>query len=130
MFRENWQPGPENATRARQWIDQLYRHNHGSLEDILAGHKDFAWLSIEVNYGLFLSDHRVLDGVETEIVVLSGLLAQRAKRELAWHLRGTRRIGVSCAEVETIQQAIEKVASYCGVDVKDLPRVSSVEQEV
>lgn len=30
------------------------------------------WLSIEITYGLYLSDHSILDAVDTELVVLSG----------------------------------------------------------
>lgn len=65
-----------------------------------------AWLSIEITYGLYLSDHTILDGVDTELVVLSGIMIQNLPRETGWHLRGTRRIGVSYDDVETIQQCV------------------------
>lgn len=64
------------------------------------------WLSIEITYGLYLSDHTILDGVDTELVVLSGIMLQNLKTETGWHLRGTRRIGVSYDDVETIQQCV------------------------
>ena len=40
------------------------------------------------------------------MVVLSGIMIQNLKDETAWHLRGTRRIGVSHEDVETIQQCV------------------------
>ena len=65
-----------------------------------------AWLSIEITYGLYLSDHSILDGVDTELVVLGGIMMQNLPRETGWHLRGTRRIGVSFEDVETVQQCV------------------------
>lgn len=62
------------------------------------------WLSIEITYGLYLSDHSILDGVDTEVVVLSGIMIQNMRRETGWHLRGMRRIGVNYEDVETIHQ--------------------------
>lgn len=107
-----------------------------------------AWLSIEITYGLYLSDHTILDGVDTELVVLSGIMIQNLPRETGWHLRGTRRIGVSYDDVETIQQCvsivrnargmtmltvnvqIEKVAAFCGLQLTRVPRVKDIEHEV
>ncbi|KAI4665947.1 uncharacterized protein J4E78_003412 [Alternaria triticimaculans] len=62
------------------------------------------WTSKQITYGLYLSDHSILNDVETELTVLSGIMIQNLPRETAWHLRGTRRIGVSKEDVETIQQ--------------------------
>lgn len=64
------------------------------------------WLSKNITYGLYLSDHSILNDVETELVVLSGIMIQNLPRETGWHLRGTRRIGVSKEDVETIQQCV------------------------
>lgn len=106
------------------------------------------WLSIEITYGLYLSDHTILDGVDTELVVLSGIMLQNLKTETGWHLRGTRRVGVSHEDVETIQQCvsftasrrfksltdeflqIEKVAAFCGLRLTKVPRVADIEHEV
>ncbi|EME84349.1 uncharacterized protein MYCFIDRAFT_202985 [Pseudocercospora fijiensis CIRAD86] len=128
--RETWSSGPSNRQRGREWLDKIYRSNHTATENTLACHKDFEWLSIEISYGLYLSDHSILGPVETEIIVLSGILMQNAARESAWHLRGTRRIGVSSEDVETIQQCIEKVADFCGWKLDKIPRVKDIEHEV
>jgi hypothetical protein len=76
------------------------------INTALTTHTITAWLSIEITYGLYLSDHSILSGVETELVVLSGIMIQNLPRETGWHLRGTRRIGVSHEDVETIQQCV------------------------
>lgn len=73
---------------------------------------------------------QILNGVETELVVLSGIMLQNLARETGWHLRGTRRIGVSRDDVELIQQQIEKVAKFCGLTLDRVPRVKDIEHEV
>jgi hypothetical protein len=77
------------------------------LESYHADHLQVSdWVSKNITYGLYLSDHSILDDVDTELVVLSGIMIQNLPRETAWHLRGTRRIGVSREDVETIQQCV------------------------
>lgn len=73
---------------------------------MMAAHKDFMWVSEEITYGLYLSDHSILGPVETELVVLSGIMMQNMPRETGWHLRGTRRIGVSIEDTEKVQQCV------------------------
>ncbi|KAF8318677.1 hypothetical protein DL93DRAFT_2075546 [Clavulina sp. PMI_390] len=101
-----------------------------------AGMKEIRWMSENITYGLFLgpvseADPRYpLSFPETEMVVLSCLVAQRAKREVLWHLRGCLRSGMSAEEVEALQTAIEIVAEEVGTDVRsDMPRVGDVEEE-
>jgi len=67
---------------------------------------DLDWTSKAITYGLYLSDQSILNDVETEITVLSGIMIQNLPRETAWHLRGTRRIGVSMEDVESLQQCV------------------------
>ena len=65
-----------------------------------------AWISANITYGLYLSDRQILDDIDTEMVVLSGIMIQNLKRETGWHLRGTRRVGVSYDDVEIVQQCV------------------------
>ena len=69
-------------------------------------HTPSAWASRHITYGLFLSDQRILSDVETEITVLAGIMMQNLPRETAWHLRGTRRIGIRMEDTETLQQCV------------------------
>ncbi|KAH9861327.1 hypothetical protein IAQ61_011064 [Plenodomus lingam] len=128
--RENWQCDESNAQRGEQWLNRLYSHNMGGINKALASQRDFAWTSKHITYGLYLSDHSILTDVETEITVLTGIMMQNLPRETSWHLRGTRRIGVSSEDVETIQQCIELVAQFCSVSLHKVPRVKDIEHEV
>ncbi|KAK4575316.1 hypothetical protein LTR86_001169 [Recurvomyces mirabilis] len=128
--REHWQSGEANQQRGRDWLAQIYRHNDNKTAEMMAAHKDLRWLSVEITYGLYLSDHTILDGIDTELVVLSGIMIQNLSRETGWHLRGTRRIGVSYDDVESIQQCIEKIATFCGLQLTKVPRVKDIEHEV
>ena len=90
-------------------------------------------MSLHVTYGVFLapcaetSSAAPLTFPETEMIVLACLISQRASMETEWHLKGSLRNGLSKDEVEAIQQAIEMIASECGVDVKSgMPRVQDV----
>jgi hypothetical protein len=107
IFREDWKSGPENIERGKAWLGEIYKHNYATIaRDHFAAHRDFRWISEEITYGLYLSDHRILDGVDTELVVLAGLMMQNLKRETGWHLRGIRRIGVESRQVEQIWECV------------------------
>ena len=71
-----------------------------------------AWITRNITYGLYLSDHSILSGLETEMVVLSGIMIQNLKHETAWHLRGLRRVGVSFEDVECVQQCVSLGFSF------------------
>ncbi|OAK99181.1 hypothetical protein IQ06DRAFT_294595 [Phaeosphaeriaceae sp. SRC1lsM3a] len=129
--REGWQCDEANAKRGAEWQGRIYKpDNQQNIDNVLASQRDFDWTSKQITYGLYLSDHSILNDVETELTVLSGIMIQNLPRETAWHLRGTRRIGVSKEDVETIQQCIELVAKFCGLRLHRVPRVADIEHEV
>ncbi|KAF2267736.1 hypothetical protein CC78DRAFT_565922 [Lojkania enalia] len=128
--REGWQCDEANRQRGIAWQDRLYKQNQAKIDDVLSSQKDFDWLSKNISYGLYLSDHSILNDVETELVVLGGIMIQNLPRETGWHLRGTRRIGVSIEDVETIHQCVELIAEFCRVRIHKVPRVADIEHEV
>ncbi|KAI2102491.1 hypothetical protein LOZ33_001425 [Ophidiomyces ophidiicola] len=128
--RENWQSGPETYARGKAWLDRLYGNNINRIADVLGSHQDFLWLSYQISYGLYLSDHSIINDIETELVVLSSLVVQNMKNESHWHLRGIRRVGVAMEDVETIHQCIDLVAAFARVRVDRVPRVADIEHEV
>ena len=87
-------------------MNTIYKQNLSTATDNFAAHKDFDFISREITYGFYLSDHSILGPVETELVVLSGIMIQNLPLETAWHLRGTRRVGVSKEDVELVQQCV------------------------
>jgi hypothetical protein len=105
-FRESWKSGPENRARGEAWLNQIYKSNLSTATDNFAAHKDFDFISREVTYGLYLSDHTILGPIETELIVLAGIMIQNLPLETAWHLRGTRRVGVSMEDVEKVQKCV------------------------
>jgi hypothetical protein len=104
--RETWQAGPENRKRGEKWLNTIYQSNLSTATDQFAAHKDFDFISREITYGFYLSDHSILTPLETELVTLAGIMIQNLPLETAWHLRGTRRVGVSMEDVELVQQCV------------------------
>ncbi|KAJ9645985.1 hypothetical protein H2201_005530 [Coniosporium apollinis] len=83
--REGWQCDERNHARGAAWQDRIYLHNQANIDELLAAQKDFAWISREITYGLYLSDHTILNDVDTELVVLSGIMIQNLRRrEQSW----------------------------------------------
>jgi len=128
--REQWQAGPENRARGEKWLNTIYEGNLSTAIDQFKAHKDFDFISREITYGLYLSDHSILDPLDTELVTLAGIMIQNLPLETAWHLRGTRRVGVSVEDVELVQQCVEMVAKYGGARLHKVPRVADIEHEV
>ncbi|KAF4626504.1 hypothetical protein G7Y89_g11656 [Cudoniella acicularis] len=128
--REGWQTGPENVERGNAWLSCIYKGNLDDAVRRFAAHRDFEFISRQITYGLYLSDHSILDGLSTELIVLSGIMIQNQALETAWHLRGTRRVGASQEDVELIQQCVELVAQFGRININKMPRVTDIEAEV
>ncbi|KAK6515091.1 hypothetical protein TWF506_007438 [Arthrobotrys conoides] len=128
--RKGWQADEKNLERGNGFLKKIYRHNSQFLSDKLNAHKDFDWMIWNITYGLYLSDHSILSDVETELVVMCGILIQNLNKVTTFHLRGARRVGMSKEEVEQIHVCCEKVASFCGVRVDKVPRVADIEYQV
>lgn len=128
--RKDWQCDADNEKRAREWFLKIYTHNAKDTIGLFDAHKDFAWTSLNITYGLFLSDRQVLDDVETQLVVLPGIMSQNLKMETHWHIRGTRRIGVSKDDVQVIWDAVKEFGSFFGLRIDKVPTVDDVEPDV
>ncbi|EUC49369.1 hypothetical protein COCMIDRAFT_33218 [Bipolaris oryzae ATCC 44560] len=130
-YDKGWQCDEANLQRGEAWLGKLYKHNlQGKIINTFDANKDFYWLTKNITYGLFLSDHNVLNDIETEITVLTGIVMQNLPRESAWHLRGLRRIGVAKEDVEVIRECCELAAKFCGISLHKVPRVEDIEHEV
>ncbi|KUJ10211.1 uncharacterized protein LY89DRAFT_710930 [Mollisia scopiformis] len=128
--REHWQAGLQNRARGEKWLNTIYEGNLSTATDQFAAHRDFDFISREITYGFYLSDHSIISPLETELVTLSGIMIQNLPLETAWHLRGTRRVGVSKEDVELVQQCVEMVAAFAGARLHKIPRVADIEHEV
>ena len=128
--REGWQCDDENLKRGTDWLGKLYSHNTGDTLDLFRDHKDFEWISKNITYGLYLSDRQVLDDVDTEMVVLPGIMIQNLKNETHWHIRGTRRIGVPMQDVQVVWNSVNSIAKFLGLSLNRVPTVEEVESDV
>lgn len=128
--RQDWSADAANHERGATWLKKIYA---GNTEDTLAlfdAHRDFRWISEEITYGLYLSDRRVLDDWDTEVVVLAGIMIQNLKLETKWHIRGALRVGMSKEDVGAIMECVRKVAEVTDVKLHRIPAVEDVEHEV
>lgn len=128
--RKNWQCDDANHQRGVDWFEKLYDGNAGDTLDLFSAHRDFAWLSTEITYGLYLSDRQVLDDLDTQLVVLPGIMCQNLRLETHWHIRGTRRLGVEKGDVEVICDCVRAVAAFFGMKLDKVPSVEDVESDV
>ncbi|KAF3161736.1 hypothetical protein TWF225_011082 [Orbilia oligospora] len=128
--RKDWKCDSENLENGLNWLNTIYRGDSEEVDRRFRGHDDFRWISYNITYGLYLSDHSVLDPVESELVVLCGLLIQNLAPVTAFHLRGLRRVGVKMEDVEAIHVCCEKVARVCGIPLDKVPRVADIEHLV
>lgn len=128
--REGWQADEENHERGVGWFKKIYTRNSSDTLGLFDAHKDFAWISREITYGLFLSDRQVLNDVETQLVALPAIMSQNLRTETHWHIRGTRRIGVSKEDVQVLWDATKAVSAFFNVDLSKVPTVDEVEPDV
>ncbi|KAJ6010308.1 hypothetical protein N7451_001720 [Penicillium sp. IBT 35674x] len=128
--REQWQCDAHNHERGTNWFRALYTRNAGDTVGLFDAHRDFAWVSTEITYGLYLSDRQILDDLDTQLVVLPAIMMQNLRMESHWHMRGTRRLGVSKEDVEMIYSCVQLVAEFFAMSLGKIPSVEEVEYDV
>jgi len=128
--REGWQCDEANRQRGQDWLGTLYTRDASQTLGLFDDHRDFQWITERITYGLYLSDRQVLDDVETEMVVLPGIMIQNLRTETHWHIRGTRRLGVSAHDVKLVWDSVQSIAEYLGLRLNRVPTVEQVEGDV
>ncbi|KAK7992103.1 hypothetical protein PG996_012882 [Apiospora saccharicola] len=128
--REGWQCDEANLQRGLGWMRKIYTGDTDSTIALFDDHRDFAWLSQNITYGLYLSDRQVLDDLGTEVVVLAAIMIQNLPKETRWHIRGIRRLGVSVEDVKVVWNAVQAIAQFLGIKLHRVPTVEEVEKEV
>ncbi|KAI1356607.1 hypothetical protein F5Y01DRAFT_323986 [Xylaria sp. FL0043] len=126
--REDWHIGEANTKRAGETLKVLYKSEEGGVTKTLTAHRDIPWISKNISYGLFLSDHRILDIQETELVTLAATMAQNLLQPTYWHPRACLRVGMEPEEVEAVHKVIESVTAYGGkkLDVQHVADITDV----
>lgn len=128
--RDGWQADQANHDRGVGWLQKIYKGNLEDTLDLFNAHQDFRWISTEITYGLYLSDRKILDDWDTEVVVLAGIAIQNLALETHWHVRGSRRIGFSMEDVKAVLEGVRRVGDFTGVKLDRLPSVEEVEKDV
>jgi hypothetical protein len=113
-----------------EWLRKIYAKDTAKTLSLFDAHRDFAWISTEVTYGLYLSDRQVLNDLDTEVVVLAGIAIQNLPLETRWHFRGARRIGVELGDVEKMVEGVRCVGRFMGTSLERLPEPEEVESDV
>lgn len=115
--------------RGTAFLQMLYQHNLEPIFSTWGSHRrTFEWVEKNVIYGLFLSDHSVLSPVESELVIIPGIMAQGLAAPAVWHLRGMRRLGVPREDVQGVVDCVKRVAQLLGVDTTSWPDADSVSE--
>ncbi len=128
--REGWHNDEANTERGRAWFRKLYERNAADTVGLFDAHRDFALLSLNITYGLYLSDRQVLDDLDTQLVVLPALMMQNLGTESHWHIRGTRRLGIEKERVEVICECVKTMGAVFAVRMDKVPAVADVEYDV
>jgi hypothetical protein len=128
--REDWKRDQASHDTGMAWLNKIYGGNTDATLGLFDAHRDFAWISKEITYGFYLGDRQVLDDLDTELVVLSSIMSQNLPLETHWHIRGTRRIGVSRQDTQVLWDTIYMIAKHFGVELNRVPRVDDVESDV
>lgn len=130
ITRQGWQADAANHERGLDWFGKVYTRDQKRTISLFDAHRDFAWVSEEITYGLYLSDRQVLDDVDTETIVVAAIMSQNLPNETHWHIRGLRRIGVSKEDAQVAWEAIARIAAHFGVSLGRVPTVDAVESDV
>lgn len=112
------------------WLTRLYAQNTTALFDPFQRDRDFGFRVADIAYDLHFSDHNILDDMDTEMVVLPAVMGQNLPRKSYWHIRGTRRLGISKKVVEMVCNCVHEVSRFCGVSLDRVPAVDIVEDEL
>src|SRR5271154_7172213 len=87
------------------------------------GHRaDFDHMETSILYGQFLSNHSVLDALESQMVVLSSMLCTGFRGPGMWHMRGLGRLlgargngsDAVLKDLEKAREAIMECVRWCG----------------
>jgi hypothetical protein len=115
------------------------------IRSLWGGHRaDFEHMGTSILYGQFLSDHSVLDAVESQMVVLSSMLCTGFRGPGIWHLRGLGRLlgargngsDAVLKDLEKAREAIMECVRWCGDEMirrtrlEEWPTVADVVREL
>ncbi|KAF9779121.1 hypothetical protein IL306_002349 [Fusarium sp. DS 682] len=120
MTRQDWHLIQANSERGSRTLDILFKGMNDGIRTSWGSHSEISWISINISYRLFLADHRILDIVETELVVLPGIMCHNLGRETSWHVAASQNVGIAPQDVRAIQLAANLVAELAGLNLSNI----------
>ncbi|WVN88931.1 uncharacterized protein L203_104146 [Cryptococcus depauperatus CBS 7841] len=127
--RAGWTPDKGNHARAVRHLNAIYRGAQDTNHAACGAHADVEWISTDISYGLFLSDHSVLDITESQLVILPAIMCQDLKGPTDWHLRGCLRLGLTREEVDAVQRVVERIVTHGGGKLSQIGSVWDIQDE-
>nr|ODN85905.1 hypothetical protein L203_04404 [Cryptococcus depauperatus CBS 7841] len=128
-YRAGWTPDKGNHARAVRHLNAIYRGAQDTNHAACGAHADVEWISTDISYGLFLSDHSVLDITESQLVILPAIMCQDLKGPTDWHLRGCLRLGLTREEVDAVQRVVERIVTHGGGKLSQIGSVWDIQDE-
>ncbi|KAJ6263959.1 hypothetical protein Dda_0096 [Drechslerella dactyloides] len=127
--REGWQADQATLTRAKDWMSRIYQSDMSNIDQKFVAHKDFGFMAWNILYGFYLSDHTILDAIDTEIVTACNVLIQNYGFGAVFHFKGMRKLGISIDDIEAIQACCRKIASFGGVRIDQIPPAADIDYD-
>jgi hypothetical protein len=135
---------PDMQKRGEKTINSIYGPLLPSIFTGFGTHReDTVHMEVAHVYGLYLSDHTVLNALESEVVVLTAILCTGLRSPGLWHLRGLGRLlGARGADAENsvkdvirgVKMAVMAVVEWCGMEERvrlmEWPNVGDVAREI
>ncbi|KAI1322831.1 hypothetical protein F5Y16DRAFT_415421 [Xylariaceae sp. FL0255] len=123
IMRANWQADEENRKRGEAALEVLFRNENAGIIDTFGSHREISWISVNISYGCFLADYRILNAAETELVVLPAIMCQNLSGPTSWHLQACQNVGIEREDVKKIQLATDMIAAFAGLDLDMVERL-------
>lgn len=84
-------------------------------------------LTVHLEYGMYLSETKLLSPVETSMTTIASLLPMDVPTQVKWHMRGLLRNGGSEAEVEYALELAKGAVDVSGLVLRGgIPEVKDV----
>ena len=113
-------------------MHNIFRADLDPFLDFMDHHSpDMHDLILNIVYGLYQSDIRILGPIETSQINIAGLVCMDVPNAVAWHMRGLFRNGGSEVRMDFALSIAIRVCEIVGVTLKnEMPKAKDVvEQE-
>ncbi|GAP91781.1 putative DNA polymerase alpha subunit B [Rosellinia necatrix] len=123
IMRANWQADEENRKRGEAALEALFKDENTGIIETFGSHREISWISVNISYGCFLADYRILNAAETELVVLPAIMCQNLSGPTSWHVRASQNVGIGREDVKKIQLVTGMIAAFAGLDLDTVERL-------